>query len=218
MRRQLPEQQSLWDEQLPQTNRHSWSFLSLSSSSLPAVWKRTGVVMGVARTGAVGVRTGAVGVRTGAVGVRTGAVGVRTGAVGVRTGAVGVRTGAVGVRTGAVGVRTGAVGVRTGAVGVRTGAVGVRTGAVGVGRLPVNACVLTMTFGDPLGFETKPIAPSATIASLSCCGVIDGFRCRYNAATPETNGVAILVPDNVFEAVLLVYHALVIDRPGLCNN
>ena len=211
MRRQLPEQQSLWDEQLPQTNRHSWSFLSLSSSSLPAVWKRTGVVMGVARTGAVGVRTGA-------VGVRTGAVGVRTGAVGVRTGAVGVRTGAVGVRTGAVGVRTGAVGVRTGAVGVRTGAVGVRTGAVGVGRLPVNACVLTMTFGDPLGFETKPIAPSATIASLSCCGVIDGFRCRYNAATPETNGVAILVPDNVFEAVLLVYHALVIDRPGLCNN
>ena len=218
MRRQLPEQQSLWDEQLPQTNRHSWSFLSLSSSSLPAVWKRTGVVMGVARTGAVGVRTGAVGVRTGAVGVRTGAVGVRTGAVGVRTGAVGVRTGAVGVRTGAVGVRTGAVGVRTGAVGVRTGAVGVRTGAVGVGRLPVNACVLTMTFGDPLGFETKPIAPSATIASLTCCGVIDGFRCRYNAATPETNGVAILVPDNVFEAVLLVYHALVIDRPGLCNN
>ena len=211
MRRQLPEQQSLWDEQLPQTNRHSWSFLSLSSSSLPAVWKRTGVVMGVARTGAVGVRTGA-------VGVRTGAVGVRTGAVGVRTGAVGVRTGAVGVRTGAVGVRTGAVGVRTGAVGVRTGAVGVRTGAVGVGRLPVNACVLTMTFGDPLGFETKPIAPSATIASLTCCGVIDGFRCRYNAATPETNGVAILVPDNVFEAVLLVYHALVIDRPGLCNN
>ena len=174
--------------------------------------------MGVARTGAVGVRTGAVGVRTGAVGVRTGAVGVRTGAVGVRTGAVGVRTGAVGVRTGAVGVRTGAVGVRTGAVGVRTGAVGVRTGAVGVGRLPVNACVLTMTFGDPLGFETKPIAPSATIASLTCCGVIDGFRCRYNAATPETNGVAILVPDNVFEAVLLVYHALVIDRPGLCNN
>jgi hypothetical protein len=77
-------------------------------------------------------------------GVRTGV----TGAVGVRrTGAVGVRTGAVGARTGAVGVRTGAVGARTGAVGARTGAVGARTGAVGA--LPVNAAVLTITFGEP---------------------------------------------------------------------
>jgi hypothetical protein len=120
----------------------------------------------------------------------------------------GVVTGFAGLRT--VGTFTGAVGAFTGAVGARTGAVGTATGA-----LSVNAAVLTRTFGEPCEFCTTPIAPSATIASLTCCGVIDGLRSRYNAATPVTNGVAILVPDSDFEAVVLLNHALVIALPGL---
>jgi hypothetical protein len=160
----------------------------------------------------IGPRTG---VETGTVGVRTGAVGARTGAVGTRTGAVGARTGAVGTRTGAVGTRTGAVGTRTGAVGTRTGAVGTRTGAGTVAVELVKAAVLTRTLGEFCTSRTTPIDPSATKACFTSAGVIKGLRCRYNATTPVTIGVAILVPEMVLEAVLLPVHALVISDPGL---
>jgi hypothetical protein len=40
------------------------------------------------------------------------------------------------------------------------------------------------------------------------------LSCKYNAATPATCGDAIDVPLMVLVAVLLVYHAEIIDEPG----
>jgi len=44
--------------------------------------------------------------------------------------------------------------------------------------------------------------------------VNDGFWARTSAAAPVTCGVAIDVPLMVFVAVLLVFHAEVMDEPG----
>lgn len=44
-----------------------------------------------------------------------------------------------------------------------------------------------------------------------------GSRSRYNAATPEPRGVAMLVPVSVLDAVELVDQALLIELPGLTH-
>ena len=53
-----------------------------------------------------------------------------------------------------------------------------------------------------------------TIASRTVCGDALPNCSRYNAATPQTCGVAIDVPLIVFVAVVLVYQAEVMLEPG----
>ena len=70
-------------------------------------------------------------------------------------------------------------------------------------------------FGEPVpGLVMTPLVALLTSESRTCCGVNDGFCASTSAAAPVTCGVAIDVPLMVFVAVLLVFHAEVIEEPG----
>jgi hypothetical protein len=56
-----------------------------------------------------------------------------------------------------------------------------------------------------------PVVELLTSAFVTVAGDAVGLPCRYSAAAPATCGEAIDVPLMVFVAVLLVYHAEVIE-------
>jgi len=70
-------------------------------------------------------------------------------------------------------------------------------------------------FGDPLpASETLPGVAAAKRAAVTWAGVALGFCPKNTAAAPLTCGVAMDVPEIVFVALLLVFHAEVISVPG----
>lgn len=84
---------------------------------------------------------------------------------------------------------------------------------VGGGRL-VNK-EKSKRFGDPVpGLVTLLGVEFVTIAAVTAAGNEPGFVSRKSAATPQTCGDAIDVPEMVFVAVSFVFHEEVMLEPG----